>query len=539
MIETICASTYLLMTGFLIHSAVEYYAQETPEHPALSCQGSEMSYRTLDQRSNQLARALIASGAQAQDRVGIYLYKGLELGVAIYGILKAGCSFVPLDPFLPVDRLAFIVEDCDIRNIVSGDEFIPKLNELAERHTVSCYGIDSDKLENSTAWSAVADYPDEPVEPGLIDLDLAYIMYTSGSTGVPKGMMHTHQGSLAYARWGAQHTSMQATDRVASHAPLHFDLSIFDFFSTAQAGATVVLVPEAVTRFPASWTALLETESISMVFTVPYTLITMLGQGVMEQRDLSALRWILYGGEAFAPGKLRQLMLALPGVRLTNVYGPAEAPSCTCHDISLPEEGDNEALPIGVVSRNSEDIIIDEQGKDCAEGTAGELCIRSATLTRGYWNRPDLDERAFLFRPGYGQFPKVYFRTGDMVVRKSDGLLRFLGRVDRMVKIRGQRVELDEIEAVLTAHKAVFEAAAFVVPHKFDSLQIIAVVTLLAEATEEAFALQRYARGKLSSYAVPQQIEVREQLPHNSSGKIDRKQLAQSWIADNAVEPDT
>lgn len=493
-----------------------------------------MSYLTLDERSNQLANALIASGAKPQDRVGIYMYKCLDLGTAIYGVLKAGCVFVPLDPFLPLDRLAFIVEDCEIRYMVSSDDFIDPLTELSKSHPLCFFGIDTEQLTPSVAWASLSQYSSEAPDLSIIDLELGYIMYTSGSTGVPKGMMHTHHGSISYARWGAEHTNLQATDRVASHAPLHFDLSIFDFFSTAQAGATVVLVPEAITRFPASWTQLIESEAISVVFTVPYTLITMLEQGAMDKRDLGSLRWILFGGEPFPPAKLRQLMQALPQVRLTNVYGPAEAPSCTCYDVPLPLDSADNPIPIGTVSRNSEGIIIDDQQNDCEPDTPGELCIRSSTLTRGYWNRPDLDAKAYLFRPGYGQFSKVYFRTGDRVVRHSDGLLRFLGRMDRMVKIRGQRVELDEVESVLASHPAVFEAAAFVVPDCFDNWQIVAAVSLKKGESIGSAALQRHARSKLSSYSVPAHLEIPEQLPHNSSGKIDRKQLATQWIADHS-----
>ena len=355
-------------------------------------------------------------------------------------------------------------------------------------------------------------------------------MYTSGSTGAPKGMMHTHHGSITYARWGVEHVGLKPSDRVASHAPLHFDLSIFDFFSHAQAGATVVLVPEAVTRFPASWTKTIESERITVVFTVPYTLITMHEQGVMEQRDLSSLRWILFGGEPFPTEKLRRLMLTLDGVRFTNVYGPAEAPSCTCYDVPLPAEGSNEPIPIGIVSRNSTDIVVDDNDEDCTIGQEGELCIRSSTLMVGYWNRPDLNEKAYLFRESFGPFPEVYYRTGDRVVRQADGNLQFIGRVDRMVKVRGHRVELDEIESVISGYADVSEVAAFLVPDGFDSFQIMAAVTLAMDSTADETDLLRYARKKLPLYATPREIELLPKLPHNSSGKINRKLLAEQWI---------
>ena len=355
-------------------------------------------------------------------------------------------------------------------------------------------------------------------------------MYTSGSTGVPKGMMHTHHGSITYARWGAEHVSLKPSDRVASHAPLHFDLSIFDFFSTVQAGATVVLVPEAVTRFPASWTKTIESERISVVFTVPYTLITMYEQGAMEKRDLSSLRWILYGGEPFPPEMLRRLMLTLDDVQFTNVYGPAEAPSCTCYDVPLPAEGSNEPIPIGIVSRNSTDIIVDDNDENCAIGQEGELCIRSSTLMVGYWNRPDLNERAYLYRESFGPFPAVYYRTGDRVVRQADGNLQFIGRVDRMVKVRGHRVELDEVELVLAGHPGVSEAVAFAVPDGFDSLKIVAAATRSQGSVTDEADLLGYARKKLPLYATPASIELLSALPHNSSGKINRKLLAEQWM---------
>jgi len=208
-------------------------------------------------------------------------------------------------------------------------------------------------------------------------------MYTSGSTGVPKGMMHTHHGSVTYARWGVAYVNMIATDKVASHAPLHFDLSIFAFFSTARAGATVVLVPEAITRFPASWTSYIEQEQISVVFTVPYTLTTMLEQGAMGARNLDSLRWILFGGEPFPPKILNTLMRALKNCTFSNIYGPAEAPCCTGYIVPNPLHNLDDPLPIGTVSSNSEDIIIDVDGIECEDGSSGELCIRSSTLMKG------------------------------------------------------------------------------------------------------------------------------------------------------------
>lgn len=516
------------MLEFLIHSPVSHYARAIPHHPALRFRGDALSYSELDEASNQLAHALLEHGLRQQDRVGIYMHKSLELGTAIYGVLKAGGVFVPLDPFLPLERLTFILEDCDVRHVVSSDALAGPLSRAAASRSFRTYGVAADLPTPTLTWEEVRSHPVTPPEVWLIDQDLAYIMYTSGSTGQPKGMMHTHHGSVSYARWGALHVGLRREDRVASHAPLHFDLSIFDFFSTAQAGGTVVLVPEPVTKFPASWTEYIESERISVVFTVPFTLIDMLERGAMEQRDLSSLRWILFGGEPFPPKHLRSLMEALPDVHFTNVYGPAEAPSCTCYDVlRLPEDLD-EPLPIGTVSVNSDDLILDESDGECRIGEEGELCIRSSTLMKGYWNRPDLNARAFFLRDSFGPFPHVYYRTGDIVVRESDGLLRFLGRKDRMVKTRGHRVELDDVEAALVSHDGVREAAAFTVPDGRGSRDIEAVVTLREGAAAGVPDILKHARARLPAYAVPRRVIIVEELPRTTGGKIDRVRLAET-----------
>ncbi|MDJ0905145.1 MAG: amino acid adenylation domain-containing protein [Woeseiaceae bacterium] len=523
------------MFDFLIHSPVTHYARTTPDHAAFSCSGAELSYAELDRASNQLAQALLANGLKQGDRIGIYMHKSLELGVAIYGALKAGGIFVPLDPFMPTERLQFILDDCDIRHVVSADAMAPKLAELSGSYPGWVYGVDVELELQTAGWRQIRELPDAQPDVWIVDQDLAYIMYTSGSTGQPKGMMHSHHGSISYARWGAQHVGLTAADRVASHAPLHFDLSIFDFFSTSQSGATVVLVPEPVTKFAASWTEYIEKERISVVFTVPFTLIDMMQRGAMEKRDLSSLRWVLFGGEPFPPKHLRALMEQLPDVRWTNVYGPAEAPSCTVYDLPPFPEPFPEPVPIGTVSVNSHDLIIDEDDQDCGVGEEGELCIRSSTLTRGYWNRPDLNKRVYLYRESFGPFPDVWFRTGDLVVRHEDGLLRFLGRKDRMVKTRGHRVELDEVEAALATHADVLEAAAFVVPDDMGSKSILAAVKLRETSSAAVGDLLQHARTKLPGYAVPQNLFAVREFPRTSSGKIDRKEIINRYVGSGAA----
>ncbi len=519
-----------MQAGFLVHSAVEAWARETPDAPAMIFQGEAQSYVELLAASQQLAAALIDGGLQRSDRVGIFMRKGLALGPAIYGSLMAGGAFVPLDPAVPIERLEFMLRDCGIRHVVTTDAMAPALLKLGQRMEGSdaqptLYGVEEVAGFDVVSPTDLLARPRGLNGVWVTDQDLAYIMYTSGSTGEPKGMMHSHRGSLSYARWGQGHVRLTSDDRVASHAPLHFDLSIFDFFSTAQAGGAVVLVPEAVTKFPASWTELLEKERVSVVFTVPFTLIEMLERGALEQRDLARLRWVLFGGEAFPPKHLRALMERLPQTKFTNVYGPAEAPSCTCYDVQPIALGDETPISIGTVSVGSDDLILGEDDEPVELGATGELCIRSTTLTLGYWNRPELNHRAFFTRPSLGHFPDVYFRTGDLVARGEDGQLAFLGRKDRMVKTRGHRVELDEVEAALASHPAVLEAASYTVADGGGSRSIFAAVTAAVGGLDPG-ALRQHVREKLPPYAVPREITILQDFPRTTSGKIDRRALA-------------
>lgn len=526
----------LPVPGFLIHEAVVHHARVSPNRPAMAISGQTMTYGDLDRQSAQVAHCLLAAGLERSSRVGIFMRKGLPLGPAIYGTLRAGGAFVPLDPGLPPERLAFLIADCGIHVVISNDAQAETLRALPADCRPLVVGTTVDLPMKAITPGDLAAFPVVPPESVWItDQDLAYIMYTSGSTGSPKGMMHTHRGCLAYARWGAAHVGLGPGDRVASHAPLHFDLSIFDFFSTSQVGAAVVLVPEVVTKFPASWTETVEKERISVVFTVPFTLMEMERRGALASRDLACLRWILFGGEPYPPHELRALMRALPETRFSNVYGPAEAPSCTVYDVPVdyPQGDGAEPLPIGHVSVGSDGLILDDDGVQAAAGEPGELCIRSTTLTRGYWNRPDLNARAFLVRPSYAPDGEVYYRTGDVVRERPDGLLEFLGRRDRMVKTRGHRVELDEVEAALSSHPNVAEAAAFTRPDDQGSRSIHGAVRLAEGRSETSAALRSFARTKLPTYAVPVSIAILNELPRTTTGKVDRGSLAAADPADS------
>jgi acyl-coenzyme A synthetase/AMP-(fatty) acid ligase len=302
-------------------------------------------------------------------------------------------------------------------------------------------------------------------------------------------------------------------------------MSTFDYFSGPMAGATTVIIPEEYTRFPASLAGLIEEERMTVFYTVPLALVRLASPGILKGRDLSELRLVLFGGEPMPLKHLRTIMLQIPQARFVNVYGPTETNGCTHYPVTrIPEEGDD-SLPIGAPYPNVEILVADGNGEPVAMGESGELLVRAPTMMRGYWGRPDLNERAFSYRDRHGGRPDVFHNTGDIVSPLPDGNLRFLGRRDRQIKARGNRVELDEVEAVLLQHDSVHEAAVYAIQDAEESLQIHADVILLADSMTSDRDLTQHMQSVLPSYAVPGKIQIRDAFPRTSTGKIDRRAL--------------
>ncbi len=517
---------------YLLPHAITEAASRTPDHEALRFAGAGLTYATLAERAAQLARFLTEGGVARGDRVGIYMNKSLESVIALYGIMLAGAAYVPLDPFAPVARLAFVIRDCGIRCLISRDDKAAALREMLDLAPglELLVGVTPDDSwpVRVASWADVATMPASGTPTQPIEQDLAYILYTSGSTGDPKGIMHTHRSGLAFARWAADAYGLRPDDRLSNHAPLHFDLSTFDLFAGALAGATTVVIPEAVTRFPASISKLMQDERISVWYSVPFALTQMLLRGNVGARDLSNLRWLLFAGEVFPTKYLRQLMAALPHVRFSNLYGPTETNVCTYYHVDTVPADTDEPVSIGVACANAEALIVDADNRPVAPGAPGELLIRGPIVMRGYWGRPELTERGLFHRAFHPGYTEPYYHTGDLVLEMPDGNLKFLGRKDRQIKTRGYRVELDEIEVALLGHAAVQEAAVYAMPDPDGegTNLIYAAVTAKEGATPTAEDLTEHLNSRLPWYAIPARIEIVAEFPRTSTGKIDRRALA-------------
>ena len=524
---------------FLIHHYLDTTAERHPQRPAARFLDESLDYAGLAGRSNQLAHTLVSQGVRRHDRVGIYMDKSIDTPVAMYGIMKTGAAYVPLDPAAPPERVAGLIRDCGIRHLVSAPSKLRGLRALGRTDCKLDCVIGVPQQEElrfpGIAWHEIGAAPaGRPPLQRINESDLAYIIYTSGSTGQPKGIMHTHHSCLSFARWAVAEYRLHAGDRLSNHAPLHFDLSIFDYFAAIVAGAATVIIPEEYTKLPASYSKLLEEQAVSVLFTVPFALIQMLLRGSLEERDLGALRWAIFGGEPFPPVYLRDLMAKLAHVRFDNMYGPAEVNGCTHFTVG---DVDGAAIPIGPVADIAEALVVDETDTPVAAGTVGELLVRTPTMMRGYWNQNDLTDRVFLQRANRTGHEERFFRTGDLVQELEDGVLRFVGRKDRQVKVRGYRIELDEIELALTSIDEVEEAAVYVVDDSEGSHELHAQVTLQGVAGAEPAGIAKQLKNRLPWYAVPASVSIAAEFPRTRTGKIDKRSIRDLAVAELHREP--
>ena len=507
---------------YLLFQAVDRHAAERPAHPAFRSGGRSLSYRELADRTNRLAHLLRDHGVGRGDRVGVYLPRGLEAAVAVHGILKAGAAYVPLDPEAPVARTRRLVADCGISVLCTAPALRRNMDALLAAPTsLTCLvGIARDAM-GALPWDALDGYPTTPPALRLLGDDLAYVMYTSGSTGAPKGIMHTHRSGLAYARLSKELYGVTADDVIGNHCALHYDISTFGYFTGPLAGATTVIVTDAHTKFPVSLLQLIEREAITIWYSVPLALLQLLRAPTFADSNLGALRWILFGGEVLAPRHLRALMRQAPRARASNVYGPAEVNQCTYYHLDAPP-ADDEPLPLGYVWGDTEHLILNADDTPTPRGGTGELLIRSATRMRGYWGRPDLTARGFYHRERVPGLRETFYRTGDLVRLGDDGLLYFAGRKDRQVKVRGHRVELEEVEAALTALPGVAEAAVYLHTPPDGENSVAALVVPEAGSPADAAAWSAALARQLPTHAVPAAYDLVTSLPRSDAGKIDR-----------------
>jgi amino acid adenylation domain-containing protein len=489
-----------------------------------------MDYTALGRLSDRLRDRLASLGVGRGDRVGLYLRKSAEGIASIVGILKAGAAYVPVDPTAPPSRNAYIHGDCGARVVIVERRF-----ESAYREEIARLGYTAPPMivleavgGGAHLGKALDDLDRESGSPAPATVesnadDLAYILYTSGSTGKPKGVMLSHRNAVSFVDWCSGVFRPRPEDVFSSHAPFHFDLSILDIYVALKHGASLVLIPEGMGKDPLALSRAIGTYKITVWYSVPSVLRLLDQFGKIADHDYSSLRLVLFAGEVFPIAHLRSIRQQVPGPTYFNLYGPTETNVCTYFEIP-PLVADDRAdpYPIGRTCENLSSRVVDSDGRDVAPGAEGELCIAGDNVMQGYWNLPELTENSFL--PG-SPAHRRWYRTGDIVVEEGDGIHRYVGRRDRMVKKRGHRVELGEIETCLYRHTSIREAAVVALNDPDAGLKIKAHLSVREGDRLSLILLKTFCSQYLPLYMVPDEFAFHSDIPKTSTGKIDFQRL--------------
>ncbi len=502
----------------MVHERVEQQARRVPDAVALVFGEARLSYRQLNARANQLAHYLRRHGAGPEVLVTVCLERSLDLVVAMLAVPKAGAALVPLDPELPEERLAFVLQDTASPLTLTQSGLVSRLPPPAggrERH-VLCL---------DTQWDLMAQESEADPVGATAPEQLAYVIYTSGSTGKPKGVLLEHGGWRNHAHWLQQTLSVVPGDRFLQISSIGFDAAMVELFMSLQAGATLVLAAPGEHRDTAYLARLMQEQGVTVLQMVPSALRSLLAEPLLRP---GRLRWVVSGGEALDPRMATELQQRLPDASLGNFYGPTETTIHSTH-FGLPPPS-NAAGPSGGASvtigrpiANTQCFVLDDDLQAVPVGVMGELWIGGAGLARGYLDRPELTAERFIRHPESGQ--RLY-RTGDLARYRADGNIDYLGRADFQVKIRGHRIELGEIEAALKALPGVRDGVVVARADAAGQQRLVAYVVAHVAGGDVALADLRAALARtLPESMLPGAFVLLAELPTLPSGKIDRKAL--------------
>ena len=500
-----------------LEGLLEASASKHPDRIAVVDPSSDLrvDYRAFDALASSVAAALAAAGVVPGDRVGV---SGKSIGTlaAIFGALKCGAAYVPVDASAPAARSASIFADCDVRACIVpralADKLAPELGvaaELGHPGGLEAFGPDLVLMPGPASASPTS-------EVG----ELAYILYTSGSTGKPKGVMHTHASALAFVDWCSDEFEPTVDDRFSSHAPFHFDLSILDIYVPLKHGSTLVLIPDELGKQPAGLAQVIADERITAWYSTPSILTLLVEFGRLDKFEFPDLRIVNFAGEVFPPRNLRRLQAVWSKPRYFNLYGPTETNVCTYIEVpnEVPADRDD-PYPIGIACSGDRCRVVDDK-TDVAPGEDGELVVAGGSVMQGYWN--DAEKTAAVF---FEQDGERWYRTGDVVRENEAGEYVFLGRRDRMIKRRGYRIEPGEIEAALWRHPDVVEAAVMGLKGADGTVGITAFLACRGEPLS-LIALKRWCSENLPLYMIPDRFSFHDALPKTSTDKIDYQTLA-------------
>lgn len=481
----------------------------TPDQIAIKYKNSCMTYKELDKKSNQIAHFLRSQGIQPNDVIALRLNKSLEMIAGIFGIIKSGACYLPIDLSYPQTRIDFMIKDSGTKFLLTNTAHCEEIEA-----SIPSYLLDFDNEE-------IYQMPDSPLSLVNSSDDLLYIIYTSGSTGTPKGVMITHRNVVRLIKNDHFQFDFNSSDVWTMFHSVAFDFSVWEMYGCLLYGGTLILIPETVAKDPNLFLDLLRKEKVTVLNQTPTYFYNLLDCELLREDTSLCIRYIIYGGEALKPNLIKPWKDKYSFVKLINMYGITETTVHVTfreldeHDLSLPYSNIGKPIPTLKV------YVMDENLHILPFGVEGEMCVSGLGVCRGYLNRPELNESRFVPNPYRPE--EMLYRSADNAVLSRDGNLYYRGRIDNQVKIRGFRIELGEIETKLLKHPLVEKCV--VLPKKEDDKDSYLVAYVVAESTVTSLSLKQYISQLVPEYMIPSFFVFMEDIPLTNNGKVDRKQL--------------
>ena len=514
-------------------------AERRPESPAVVSGEARLTYAELDTLSTQLARLLKEAGGKRFDRVALLMPTSPAAIIGLFGIYKADCLYVPVDTASPVSRLKKILESCENQWILAAGPVTPLLKELVEdeswRRRLRVGWLEYGQpagIDVEFTLTDVAASPAGHVAAQNVSTDPSHILFTSGSTGMPKGVVLTHANVIHFIEWATKYFGMDASDRACAHPPLHFDMSMLDIFSMMAVGGQLHLIPRDLNPLPNTLADFIRSAELTQWYSVPPVLNYLAKFNAVRFNDFPAMRRVLWCGDVLPTPALIYWMQRLPHVTFANLYGPTEAAISSSY-YTVPEcpLDPQASIPIGTACTGEELLVLDDRLRRVPSGETGDLYIGGVGLAAGYWRDPERTAAAFVPHPERPS-ERIY-KTGDLARIGDDGLVYFLGRSDFQIKSRGYRIELGEIEAGLNAIPGIQECAVVAVgTEAFEGLSICCAYVPAAGSSLTPAFIRRELGRLVPSYMLPTRWRAFESFPRNASGKIDRRRIKDAFEAE-------